>query len=141
MTHLFLGSGIRERNQRCTRPRQISRELIPRHHSGTTRNPHHDLLPSHHRGRHIFSIPGLQPLALGPDFIPISLDSISLSTCPPNNRQPRTMQIRTNPAKVWPTIFGCGSGEHYTPWEQDRLVDCIPSGWSNAAVAPTIRPF
>ena len=119
----------------------MSRELIPRRRSGTARNPHHDLLPSQHRGRHIFGIPGLQPLALGPDLIPTSVDPISLSSRTPDDRQSRTMQVPTNPADACLTIVDYRSEEGSTPREQGHLVGCTPLPPPNAAVTPTIHAF
>ena len=69
---------MRGNRQRCAYQREIPREFIPRYRSGATRNPLHDLLQSPHRGRRVFDIPGLSPLAFGPNPISISLDPVFL---------------------------------------------------------------
>ena len=43
ITHSFAGSGYEEGSRMCC-PREIPRELIPRHRPGTARNHRHDLL-------------------------------------------------------------------------------------------------
>ena len=88
----FPGSGIRGSYQRFPRSRKIPRELVQCHRSGTTGNPHHGLLLSQYGGGGVFGIPGLSPLARGPNLFPVSVDSIYLSPCLPDDPQSRAMQ-------------------------------------------------
>ena len=67
------GSSIRGIDRRHARQYEMSRELFPRYGSGTARDTLYDRFLSHPGGP-FFRLPGLPPLALGPNFIFISVD-------------------------------------------------------------------
>ena len=87
---------------------KIPRELIPRHPSSTTRNPQRNLLLSYHRGRRVFGITSLLPLACSPDLIPISVDPISQPPCATDDLQSRAMQIHADSVKICPRVVDRG---------------------------------
>jgi len=118
----------------------MSREFAPRRHSGTTRNPRHDLFLSH-RGGLVFDLPSLPPLALGPDLIPIPVDPGLLRSRVQNDYQPREMQIPADPTATQTVISDCGPEERSSPRERDLFIDYNVQAPPDTTATPTVHVF